>query len=463
MLWTLAVGVDGWRRWGIRAQNAVLLLLSLGFYLYGSGDHLGLLLSVVAVTYVAGLLLRSERWSKTALVVGVSLQVAALAYFKYANFFVDQLGAMSGLLGGPVVELASVALPVGISFFTFQAISYLFDIYRREQQALRNPLDLALYISMFPQLIAGPIVRYGEVAKQLHQRKLSGSLVATGVVRFAWGLFKKLVIADSVAVIADAAYGVPVDALTTPAAWLGAVAYALQIYFDFSAYSDMAIGLGGIFGFRFPENFRRPYSADSITDFWRRWHMTLSFWFRDYVYIPLGGSKSSRWSTYRNLWAVFLLSGLWHGADWTFVFWGAFHGALLTFERMWRGRKAPRMPVALRRLRTFGLVVLGFAMFRADSMTQTLAIWKHIFVPTDLSVPIEVALTLSHRNVGILVLALLSTALPGRFVAGRWLTEGKLDAALPRMARWTVLVGGTLLASLTMAGSDFSPFIYFRF
>ena len=462
-LWVLAAGADGVLRRGPWVQNLLLLVASLAFYFYGSGDQLGLLLGVVGVTYVAGLLVGSERWGRTALGVGVSVQVAALGYFKYANFFVDQVGALSGLVGGPAVTMAAVALPVGISFFTFQAISYLFDIYRREQQPLRSPLDLALYISMFPQLIAGPIVRYGEVARQLHDRPLTRSLVATGAVRFIWGLFKKLVIADSVATIADAAYGLPVEALTTPAAWLGALAYALQIYFDFSAYSDIAIGLGRMFGFRFPENFRRPYSAESITDFWRRWHMTLSFWFRDYVYIPLGGSKASRWSTYRNLWAVFLLSGLWHGAAWTFVFWGAFHGGLLTLERMWRGRKAPRLPVALRRARTFALVVLGFAMFRADTMSQTLALWQHIFVPSDLTVPVEVAITLSHKNVGILLLGLLTTALPGRFVTGRWLTEGKLDAGLPRLVRWGVLVGGAFLASLTLASSDFSPFIYFRF
>jgi len=454
--------VDRLRRKRPTVQNLVLLALSLAFYLFGSGDQLFLLLGVVAITHIAGLVIERTAWRRAGLATGVGLQVAALGFFKYANFFVDQASIVSVWLGGSTVEWRHIGLPIGISFFTFQAISYLVDIYRREQEALDNPLDVALFISMFPQLIAGPIVRYGEVAAQLRQRHTTRTDLALGATRFTWGLVKKVWLADSVAAIADAAFNVPLAQLNSGVALLGAFAYAFQIYFDFSAYSDMAIGLGRIFGFRFPENFDRPYSAVSITDFWRRWHQTLSFWFRDYVYIPLGGSRGSSWHTYRNLWIVFLLSGFWHGAAWTFVIWGAFHGGLLSLERMARRRKLPQLPVPVRRLITFLLVVVGFTIFRAESLDQGLAFWTHMVWPSGTELPPRMLPALSHRNVGILVLSFATVALPGSFTMGRFLSSDTPSTARS-ITRLAVATAGAVAVSAILATANFSPFIYFRF
>jgi len=254
-----------------------------------------------------------------------------------------------------------------------------------------------------------------------------------------------------------------VEELTSATAILGAFAYTFQIYFDFSAYSDMAIGLGRIFGFRFPENFNRPLSATSITDFWRRWHMTLSFWFRDYVYVPLGGSRTSRFGTYRNLWAVFLLSGLWHGANWTFVIWGAYHGMLLTLERMWRVSGRKRLSVNARRLNTFLLVVIGFTIFRTETVSQSMHFYSHIFAPRDWSLPISFAAHLTNRNLLLFCFAACSVLLPGTFVTGRWLEQCEFGGRKLTLARVGVMTLGAFYAAILMSSSNFSPFIYFRF
>lgn len=443
-------------------QNGLLTIASLLFYLVGSGTLISLVLLVIAITYVCGLLLRVPTVARGALWFGVGSQILLLGYFKYANFFVEQASLASVLLGGTEFPWREVALPIGLSFFTFQAVSYLVDIARNEQEPLKNPLDVTLFISMFPQLIAGPIVRYGDVAAQIRARTISFDDLAAGAVRFVYGLTKKLVLADGVATIADAAFGLRADELTGAAAWAGALAYSCQIYFDFSAYSDMAIGLGRMTGFRFPENFERPYSAVSITDFWRRWHQTLSFWFRDYVYIPLGGSRGSPMRTLAHLWAVFLLSGLWHGAAWTFVAWGAYHGAWLSIERLGRKRK-PLLPVGVRRATTFAIVVVGFMLFRADSLTQAGHFFAKMAWPFDAqTMPYVVTASMSHRNTLLLVVGLLTTAIPGSFVVGRWLSEAPSTWRV-RLARMTVMTFGATASAIEMASSSFSPFIYFRF
>lgn len=464
----LAAAVDGRTTGRPFVQNGVLLVFSLLFYLYGSGALIALLLGVVAVTYAGGLVLHHTPWRRSALGLGVGLLVATLGYFKYAGFFLDQASGVSEWAGHGAFTWTAVALPVGISFFTFQAISYLVDVARREQEPLANPLDVALFISMFPQLIAGPIVRYGDVAAQLRSRRITGSDLALGAVRFTWGLLKKLLLADSVAPIADAAFAVPTPELHGGIAWLGALAYAVQIYFDFSAYSDMAIGLGRMFGFTFPENFARPYSAESITDFWRRWHQTLSFWFRDYVYIPLGGSRSGPWRTYAHLWTVFLLSGLWHGAAWTFVVWGAFHGTLLSLERLARRRSVPRAPLPVRRAVTFLWVVVGFTVFRAESLPHAGAVLRHMALPAggplgyDTTLPIGILDALTHRNVAMLLVGVATVALPATFTVGRYLTA-PTPTPVRTLARLGVATGGAAVASGILATAHFSPFIYFRF
>jgi alginate O-acetyltransferase complex protein AlgI len=441
------------------AQNVVLLVFSMAFYVYGSGRDVLILLACVVISWLCGLLIHFTRFKRSTLFVGVVSQLGALAWFKYANFFVTQVSEVRVLAGAKPIEWQNVLLPIGISFFVFQAISYLIDVYRQECAPRKNPLDVALFIALFPQLIAGPIVRYVHVQAALEQRSATFDNIARGATRFIFGLFKKVVIADSVAQIADAAFALPPGEMTAPAALIGAVAYTFQIYFDFSAYSDMAIGIGHMFGFRFPENFNRPLTATSITDFWRRWHMTLSSCFRDYVYVPLGGSRGSSFQTYRNLWIVFLLSGLWHGANWTFVAWGAFHGLLLTIERM-AGVKPDTGP-RWRRALTFALVVIGFTLFRADTFTQALVFYRHIFVPLDWSLHVTMREVLTHKNLLFFAVAVGSTLLPLTFVTGRYLEEA--ETARAQVARLFVMTVLALYAVGIVASSNFSPFIYFRF
>lgn len=444
-------------------QNFALLMFSLAFYAYGSGWHVLIMLGSCAISHLGGLAIASTRHRKLALVIGVFGQLCVLGYFKYANFFVDQVSAMGRWLGAAPLEWRAVVLPIGVSFFVFHSISYLIDIYRKKCEPRRNPLDVALYLSLFPQLVAGPIVRYNQIASQLDDRSATVDDIARGAVRFVYGLCKKVLVADAAGAIADAAFGLGGGELTTAAALLGAFAYTFQIYFDFSAYSDMALGLGRMFGFHFPENFNRPLTAASITDFWRRWHMTLSFWFRDYVYVPLGGSQSKGWRTYGNLWAVFLLSGLWHGASWTFVAWGAYHGALLTIERIVHTRTGARLDQAgaLRRALTFLLVVVGFTLFRATSFGQALDFFAHMFAPRSFAVPLDVAVHLTHKNLLLFAVAASSLLLPPSFVIGRWLESAQGTSVV--LARFVVMTLGVLCASAVIASNHFSPFIYFQF
>lgn len=441
-------------------QNLVLLGFSIAFYLYGSGWQLLTMLGSILLSWGSALLIERTRQRTAVLALTIAAQLGVLGWFKYANFVVDQANTVAGWLGAPLLPWQDVVLPIGISFFVFQGISYSIDVYRRECAARRNLLDVALFKALFPQLIAGPIVRYVDVAREIDTRSFPLEGVAGGAVRFVYGLAKKVIVADAMAAVADAAFGLPAHELTAAAATLGAVAYTFQIYFDFSAYSDMAIGLGHIFGFTFSENFHRPLSAVSITDFWRRWHMTLSSWFRDYLYVPLGGSRVRGWRVYRNLWIVFLASGLWHGASWTFVLWGALHGALLTIERLTKTAK-PEGLLPLRRLLTFVLVVLTFTVFRADTLSQTLAFYRHIFVPTDWSLPLEVADQLTHKNLVLGALAVASLFLSPRFVTGRWLSAASGTSV--NVVRVLVMSVGALLAAGMLASNHFSPFIYFRF
>jgi len=440
-------------------QNLTLLAFSSLFYIYGSGNHVLIMLGAVLVSWLAGVLMGVVRARFAVALVAVAAQLIALGVFKYLGFFLTQASAVAELFGVTAPKVPAILLPIGISFFIFQSISYVIDVYRHDTTAQKNPLALGLYIMLFPQLIAGPIVRYTHVERELATRRATIDDVARGAVRFIYGLAKKVLVADSVAQLADAAFGLPVGELTTPAALLGAMAYTFQIYFDFSAYSDMAIGLGHMFGFKFPENFNRPLTATSITDFWRRWHITLSTFFRDYVYLPLGGSRGSAGQTYRNLWIVFLLSGLWHGASWTFVAWGAFHGALLTIER--RLGVNPVSGPTWRRGLTFVLVVVGFTLFRAETFGQALAFYQHIVVPLDWSMPIAVHEVLTHKNMLVFALASASLCLPLTFVVGRFLESA--DGAGAYLVRLVVVTIVAVLAAGVIASSNFSPFIYFRF
>lgn len=441
-------------------RNAVLLLASLFFYFWGGGKLILLLLGSIALNYVCGLLVAAG-WKRLGVSLSVTGSLGLLCAFKYTNFLVEQVNTLREMNGGAPIAWVEIALPIGISFYTFQAISYVVDVARGEAQALRNPLDFALYVSMFPQLVAGPIVRYRTVADALRARSTSRQDYVEGVQRFVWGLFKKVAVADAVAPVADAVFLLPEASLTTGAAWLGMLAYTLQIYFDFSGYSDMAIGLGRVFGFRFPENFDRPYAAGSVTAFWRRWHMTLSNWFRDYLYIPIGGSRGPTWRTYGNLWIVFLATGFWHGAKWTFVVWGIYHGALLVLERI-LGRRDEAATGVLGRALTLVLVMLGWVVFRADHLDAAAFFYRQLFDLSNLGAPLPwtVAHALSHRSQLVLVLASAVFFLP-RSVHGHRVFEGTHRRALWMRAG---LVGLALPYTLILVISGaFTAFIYFQF
>jgi len=360
-----------------KLKNIFLLSASLLFYAWGELGYTLLMLVSILWNYLLGrVICKTTRRRGLALFVGVAVNLLLLGYFKYANFLVDNLGGLFSAAGLMIPEIEPVHLPLGISFFTFQAISYLVDVYRSEVESQDNILTVGLYIAMFPQLIAGPIVRYSTVAKQLVYRHVSPRQMEKGVLRFVYGLAKKLLIANSVGEVADALFALPADQLTAVSAWIAVFAYGLQIYFDFSGYSDMAIGLGLMLGFTFPENFNYPYSARSVRDFWRRWHMSLTGWLRDYLYIPLGGSRRGDARTLVNLISVFLLCGLWHGASWNFVIWGAWHGIFIIIERVRLRSVMMRWPVIIQHLYVLLVVMLGWVFFRTETMGQSLQVFQ---------------------------------------------------------------------------------------
>ena len=318
-------------------RNAVLLVASLLFYAWGEGKYVAVMLLSICLNYFAALTLErttNARGTRWVLALAVVLNLLLLGILKYASFVIRTVGMVVMIPPVATDFVSAVRLPIGISFYTFQAMSYVIDVYRREVSAERNLLNTALYISFFPQLIAGPIVRYSEIAYQFVNRRVTTAEFAYGIQRFILGMSKKVLLANPLAITADYVFSLRPEVLSFGMAWLGVICYTLQIYFDFSGYSDMAIGLAHMFGFRFPENFNYPYISQSVREFWRRWHITLSNWFRDYLFIPLGGSRCSTARTYFNLLVVFALCGLWHGPSWTFVLWGLFHGTFMVLERI---------------------------------------------------------------------------------------------------------------------------------
>lgn len=356
-------------------RNITALLWSVFFYAWGAPKFVFVLFASILIDFfLANKIHESEQdLKKKYLISSLILNVGLLLYFKYANFFVGNTNWFLESIGMTAVHWTKLALPIGISFFTFQKISYVVDIYRGKNEPLKKISDLALYIILFPQLIAGPIVRYSEIKDQLQNRIAQTNIdnLLNGIFRFSIGLAKKMLIANQMSELADNIFRLPVETLTMAQAWIGSLAYAFQIYFDFSGYSDMAIGLGLMMGFRFPENFNAPYISQSITEFWRRWHITLSNWMRDYLYIPLGGNRvKSKTRLYFNLSIVFLLSGFWHGAAWTFIAWGIFHGAFLILDRLFLLKFYKMIGKPLSILITFIITLVGWVIFRADTFPQ---------------------------------------------------------------------------------------------
>jgi alginate O-acetyltransferase complex protein AlgI len=446
-----------------KLRNAALLFFSYLFYLYGAAAFLLILILSTFADYLIGLLIERKAGQKRLwLSLSLVLNIGLLAYFKYANFFMEELNSVLLNFSFASVEWEKVILPIGISFFTFQKISYVIDVYRGHSRALKNVIDFALYIAMFPQLIAGPIIRFSYIRSQLKGRRESWESFYAGIMRFCWGLGKKVVIAHSCGRIADIIFGLNLEQLDTKTAWLGAIAYTLQIYFDFSAYSDMAIGMGLMFGFAFPENFNRPYSAVSLTDFWRRWHITLSRWFRDYLYIPLGGNRLGTARTCLNMAVVCVLCGLWHGANWTFLLWGVYHGIFLIMERLSGMRNvSPEKYRAVRRSATLLIVTVGWVLFRSEDFYQATGFLSAMFTLTDLPTSYELSRVLNYRNVFFLTAALPVFFLPGDFSGIKILIERK--GPIPLFAGALMILLLLPYCAALIAGGSSSPFIYYRF
>lgn len=438
-------------------KNTLLLSASLLFYAWGEGFYVALMIASIGLNYLFGLLIHAYRSNKLWIGLGIAANLAILISYKYANFLVDNLNVLLTSIGTAAVDLEPVHLPLGISFFTFQAMSYLIDIHRGQITAQRNPLNLGLYIAMFPQLVAGPIVRYSTIMASIVERQVTPKLFLSGAERFTIGLAKKMLIANPLGAVVDTLFALPAESLPTHVAWFAILLYALQIYFDFSGYSDMAIGLGRMFGFRFLENFNYPYVAQSLQDFWRRWHISLSTWFRDYLYIPLGGNRVSPVRTYFNLFTVFFLCGLWHGASWNFLVWGAFHGVILALERAGLANIIARLWRPLRHGYLLFVVLISWVFFRAETLSDANAFLARMFALDFSSVPFELF--------DVLNLQMYAALIAGLIFSVSWNLTSLRDA-LPRTI---ILVRGMsvalllLIAASQLAVATHNPFIYFRF
>jgi alginate O-acetyltransferase complex protein AlgI len=454
----------------VRAKNLWLLVTSLWFYAWGEFRYLPLLLGSIAINFIFGLLIarftKGSRKRLFSLSLAVATNLGLLVYFKYWCFLLSNLSPLfKGV--GLSVQVPTIPLPLGISFFTFHALSYLIDVARGQVQVQKSPLRLALYISLFPQLVAGPIVRYGHVAEELHVRRRTLDDFAYGVYRFVVGLAKKVLIANVVGATADKCFALPSTSLTSVHAVLGAVCYTLQIYFDFSGYSDMAIGLGRMFGFHFRENFDLPYWSTSITDFWKRWHISLTSWFRDYVYVPLTGNQFwvPAWRSYSSMFVVFLLCGFWHGASWTFVTWGVLHGIVLIAERAAVLKGLEKLPRPIQRTYALVLVIAGWILFRADTFAQAANCFRAIVRVKDwvgFDWRSLDSIIMAEGWIAILVGVLAATPLPRR-VSDRILVKTTEAGWRASPLGTVVIVSLLLLTSMKLANSSFNPFIYYRF
>jgi alginate O-acetyltransferase complex protein AlgI len=456
-----------------RWRNVLLTGASLFFYAMGEWRFLGWLCGSIALNYFIAIgISRSQgtAWSRRLLSFGIISDLALLVVFKYSSFLVGNLNFWRSVLHLPLVSVPTLALPLGISFFTFHKISYKIDVYRGVAEARRNPLDLSLYILLFPQLIAGPIIRYHDIAKELAVRFITRSDFAVGIRRFVTGLGKKMLVANTAASCADPVFALPLNELTAPLAWLGLVCYTVQIYFDFSGYSDMAIGLGRMFGFHFLENFDYPYISGSITEFWRRWHISLSRWFRDYLYIPLGGSRGTTLQTYRNLLVVFLLCGLWHGASWSFAVWGAYHGCFLILERILQPSSTAEGTGVLRHVYALLVVMVGWVFFRADSLGYALGfIQALVGLGLGRGQFFFARMYLNPFLIVMLLAGIMGSMPIGPFVRQFW-EKHRAPWARPNLVdtgscllRDAFIGAVFLLSALEIAAGTYNPFIYFRF
>ncbi|MBQ2684526.1 MAG: MBOAT family protein [Thermoguttaceae bacterium] len=452
--------------WGRTLRNLFLLAASLFFYAWGEPWFVFVMIFSIFGNWAFGLLIdkyhERRRLAKGYLIAALAFNISIIFIFKYLMFTLRTINACTGW----DLSVPTIALPIGISFFTFQALSYVIDVYRRDPErggapVQKNPFDVALYIAFFPQLIAGPIVRYSTIAEQILHRKESLDDFSAGVCRFIVGLAKKAVIANSVAILADQIFGTPTEDLTVSTAWLGGLAYTFQIYFDFSGYSDMAIGLGRMFGFHFLENFNYPYISRSISEFWRRWHISLGTWFRDYVYFPLGGSRvSSAARLIFNLFVVWLLTGVWHGANWTFILWGLYFFVFISIEKMTGYERRFNDPIgsSLKWLVTFVLVVCGWVLFRSENLSQAFGFFRTMLGLAGQPLYDKYTAFYLAENAVLLAAAALCSLPLAKWFAGRW--EEKLWYQVLYVPAMLVLL---LLGITFVVVSTYNPFIYFNF
>jgi len=448
-------------------KNAFLLVASILFYSWGAPEFIVVILITTALDFYLVQIMASsttEFKRKLFLILSISLNLGLLTYFKYCNFFIDNLNGLLSFMSVGELKWVNVVLPIGISFYTFESITYVVDVYRKEHKPLTNFFQYQLYILFFPKLIAGPIVRFSEIADQITGRfdTYKVDVFLSGAYRFVIGLAKKVLIANVIAKIADEVFALPVNTLSSFECWVGALAYTFQIYFDFSGYSDMAIGLGKMFGFNLPENFNNPYTSRSITEFWQCWHITLGNWMKNYLYIPLGGNKVTTKRLYINLAVVFVLSGLWHGASWTFVLWGVYYGCWLVIERMFLLQYFKKIGV-ISWLITFFIVVIGWVFFRANSVEQSFSFIGRMFQGHSTSV--------SHVFLSNKIYVMFSVSLFFSFFImlpfGKKLQEFifvREERSLPaHLIMMSVALCLFTLSLASITSSDFNPFIYFRF
>ncbi len=446
-----------------RCHNLVLFIASLVFYAWGEPVYVVLILFSTLVDYFAGrAVAHCKERGKTAgaiiaVLVSAVVNLALLGFFKYADFFLQMIHCLTGWA---VPEL-NLALPIGISFYTFQTMSYTIDVYRGDAKVQKNLITFGAYVSLFPQLIAGPIIRYKDVAEQLAERRESISLFCQGVLRFMIGLGKKVLIANQVGILWEEISAMNTDSLTTATAWLGILAFTLQIYFDFSGYSDMAIGLGAMFGFSFPENFNYPYESKSITEFWRRWHISLGTWFREYVYIPLGGNRKGRGRQIINLTIVWLLTGLWHGAYLNFVLWGIYYGVLLVAEKFLLKSVLKKLPAILQHTYTMILVMIGWSLFSWQDMKNACGYIKTMFFGAGVGFANQQTMYLLLSNMILILIAILGTLPWLKRIINRYLLPEQTVIRDVADILFVVLLFFACLAMLV--NSSYNPFLYFRF
>lgn len=440
---------------GMRAKNFLLVVASLVFYAYGEPIYVILLVASSAGNYIlARLTGECPKIRKLTMTLAVVINLGLLVIFKYSGFLVETFNSITGA-GIPVPQ---VRMPVGISFFTFQALSYVIDVYRGDASVQKNFGKVLLYISFFPQLIAGPIVKYHDVEAEINNRKQTPEEIGKGIRRFIAGLSKKVLIANTMGLVADNLFGAAATGITGPGAWLGAVSYMLQIYFDFSGYSDMALGLGMMFGFHFHENFDYPYISASIREFWRRWHMSLSGWFKEYLYIPLGGNRRGKFRTVVNKMIVFVCTGIWHGASFKFLFWGIYHGFFLMLEEYipFIGKKGGKLKSFFQHVYALLVVCVGFVFFRADTMKQGCFWIREMF--TDFGWKAS-AMSLTLQQLTPVYLVTLAAALVAAVPVNSMLKKYKWYEGFT----YVLSLAGFALCVLSLAGGTYNPFIYFRF